>query len=101
MATSHDGGSAEIYQFPPRGRFAVAPAHSVFRRRAGMVPHAQDVLEQEFQHPSGMRRSVGEILDEVDEDQGAAGAVEHRDLAHDASASHQHLVDLASPITRR
>ena len=24
MATSHDGGSAEIYQFPPRGRFAVA-----------------------------------------------------------------------------
>jgi hypothetical protein len=24
MTTSHDRGSAEIYQFPPRGRFAVA-----------------------------------------------------------------------------
>jgi hypothetical protein len=23
MTTSHDRGSAEIYQFPPRGRFAV------------------------------------------------------------------------------
>ena len=24
MTTSHDRGSAEIYQFPPRGRFVVA-----------------------------------------------------------------------------
>jgi hypothetical protein len=24
MTTSHDRGSAEIYQFPPRGRFAAA-----------------------------------------------------------------------------
>ena len=34
MTTSHDRGSAEIYQFPPRGRFAVAGRRDEFKSAA-------------------------------------------------------------------
>ena len=37
MATSHDGGSAEIYQFPPRGRFAVASQRDEAKSASGIV----------------------------------------------------------------
>src|SRR5487761_2332609 len=43
---------------------------------------------------------VSEVLDKVDKDQGAAGSVKHRDLAHDACALHEHLVDFTDPLRR-
>ena len=36
MTTSHDRGSAEIYQFPPRGRFAVAGRRNEPKSAAGI-----------------------------------------------------------------
>jgi hypothetical protein len=37
MATSHDRGSAEIYQFPPRGRFVVAGRRDESEPTAGIA----------------------------------------------------------------
>ena len=36
MTTSHDRGSAEIYQFPPRGRSAVAARRDEPKSAAGI-----------------------------------------------------------------
>ena len=37
MTTSHDRGSAEIYQFPPRGRFAVGGRRDALNAAAGIA----------------------------------------------------------------
>lgn len=37
MTTSHDRGSAEIYQFPPRGRFAVASRRDESKSAKGIA----------------------------------------------------------------
>jgi len=37
MTTSHDRGSAEIYQFPPRGRFVVAGRRDESEPAAGIA----------------------------------------------------------------
>jgi len=47
-----------------------------------------------------MGRRVREVLDEVHKDQGAACAMEHRDLTHEA-ALHEHLIDLTGPVRGR
>ena len=37
MTTSHDRGSAEIYQFPPRGRFAAGSKDDEAKSASGIV----------------------------------------------------------------
>jgi hypothetical protein len=37
MTTSHDRGSAEIYQFPPRGRFAAGSQRDDSKSVAGLA----------------------------------------------------------------
>jgi hypothetical protein len=37
MTMSHDRGSAEIYQFPPRGRFAVGGRRDELNAAAGIA----------------------------------------------------------------
>ncbi len=37
MTISHDRGSAEVYQFPPRGRFAIGGRRDESDRAAGLA----------------------------------------------------------------
>ena len=84
-----------------RRRDPVVPSHPVFGRGPGIPPHAQHIFEPELQCTPNVGRRVGEVLDEVNKDQSAAGAVIHRNLAHDARPLHEHLVDFSHPVRGR
>ena len=61
----------------------VAPGEPVLGCRAGSVPHAERA-KYDPEEQVGAGRGRREVLDEVDEDEGAGGAVKEGDLAHEA-----------------
>lgn len=79
-----------------RGKAPIAPSDPIFRSGPGVIPHPQNVLEPELQHPR-MRGHVSEVLDEIDEHKYAAGSMEHRYFAHDSCSLYQHLFDFTGP----
>src|SRR5665811_2178690 len=70
----------------------VAPGEPVLGGRAGSVPHAERA-KNDPEEQVGAGRGRRKVLDQVDEDEGAAGAVKEGDLAHEARppVSYTHL----------
>lgn len=79
------------------GGVLIPPAELIFGRRLRPVPHVEHQLPPQSELPVGARRRVGEILDEVDQDQSPGLTVKERDFPYPRIAANEDLVELAGP----